>query len=887
MKITFRTFFLFSLFFVFAITANARQVSLESASGEKYVNMPTSGTDTLVLDTTTEFYVYDDGGASGNYSNGVSSDLVVFAPPGLGFAVSGTLLTESCCDDLKILDGSRTLIEAKGDRSDIDVAISSSVIKFSFHSDVSVVKTGFALKVNVVDGAVTYNVTVNQVESGMVHSSTLAAEVGKTVELYAHAWDGLLNYIDVVTSNGRKVEVDGGNWYTSDTASFTMPSSDVTVTPVFVRNPTAEDGLFLKMPQEGRIMAYIPEKIESFKFYDNGGEEGGYTAGGAASASLHVPWGYEMKLTGSISLSDGKCLIVFPSISDTITLCGQISNIDSVYSEGGWMEFAFYDYSEDTSSGWDLKVSIVRTEPYSISLSNTNGGTVTTSVKSAIPGQQVEVNAIADEGYVLDKIYVDDGSWSGVSVKGGKWYSNRATFTMPESNVSVSAHFVEKWVVEDRLFIDMPRSETIVANISSEVKSFNIYDNGGSDSNYVCGEWGLITLYAPPGYAFRITGSVDISEDAYFRIEADSQMVEISGNQPEIDTLEGESMSVYMSPEQSGWYTSDFAGFALKVTLFKKAEYAAVSVTEDKEGRVSATIDGSYDGWEDLYIPEEIDVDTIVLNREFPVGGSSTGYATIVLPFDINGASVDGWRQVVEFAGIDLNENNKKYVKMYRVWCRDDVDEECATLDGNLKAYTPYMVQMDDGSLEFHGPVKLLPTETPVARIDNWEFRGTLSKKVWEEGDADLGKVYGFASKGNEGVDVGQFAKALPGARIGALRAYMIRDVVAPRPPYKMAAPAPENASVPEVMEIVIVNRPKVNKEEEHTDVQSEEKIEEERSVNPPTEKKDDQHTMVIGRINTRTGEITLEQNYDIRGRKLNGKPMARGVFYSEKKLVK
>ena len=57
--------------------------------------------------------------------------------------------------------------------------------------------------------------------------------------------------------------------------------------------------------------------------------------------------------------------------------------------------------------------------------------------------------------------------------------------------------------------------------------------------------------------------------------------------------------------------------------------------------------------------------------------------------------------------------------------------------------------------------------------------------------------------------------------------------------------------------------------------------------MNPPAEKKEEPHTMVIGRINTRTGEITLEQNYDIKGRKLNGKTMARGVFYSEKKLVK
>ena len=43
----------------------------------------------------------------------------------------------------------------------------------------------------------------------------------------------------------------------------------------------------------------------------------------------------------------------------------------------------------------------------------------------------------------------------------------------------------------------------------------------------------------------------------------------------------------------------------------------------------------------------------------------------------------------------------------------------------------------------------------------------------------------------------------------------------------------------------------------------------------------------VIGGLNTRTGEFKMLQNYDLKGRKLNGKPTARGVYYGKKKVVK
>ena len=45
--------------------------------------------------------------------------------------------------------------------------------------------------------------------------------------------------------------------------------------------------------------------------------------------------------------------------------------------------------------------------------------------------------------------------------------------------------------------------------------------------------------------------------------------------------------------------------------------------------------------------------------------------------------------------------------------------------------------------------------------------------------------------------------------------------------------------------------------------------------------------TTSIGRINVRTGEFIMNRNYDIKGRKLNGAPKARGAYYGKKVLKK
>ena len=44
------------------------------------------------------------------------------------------------------------------------------------------------------------------------------------------------------------------------------------------------------------------------------------------------------------------------------------------------------------------------------------------------------------------------------------------------------------------------------------------------------------------------------------------------------------------------------------------------------------------------------------------------------------------------------------------------------------------------------------------------------------------------------------------------------------------------------------------------------------------------ERTTVIGHINTRIGEFKTEHTYDLKGRKVNGRPTARGAYYGKRR---
>ncbi|WP_297702138.1 MBG domain-containing protein, partial [uncultured Fibrobacter sp.] len=292
-------------------------------------------------------------------------------------------------------------------------------------------------------------------------------------------------------------------------------------------------------------------------------------------------------------------------------------------------------------------------------------------------------------------------------------------------------------------------------------------------------------------------------------------------------------------------------------------DYAAVQVFEDADGKTHAEIDGAYDGADAVAIDEDVENVAVKFNREFT---PNSGFSTIMLPFDIEAKNLTGVKSVIEFAGV-VDNNGKNAVGMTYVWCNATLGEEelekghtnCNGLQGELKAYTPYMIEMESATLGINGGVTLKATVTPEARVDDWVFRGTLAMHEWTSEEMKNTKIWGFAAQQQGDFKIGEFVPFGAGAWILPFRAFMEYDPDgnkgssgAPVPKGELG-PTVASIDLPETMEVVIVSR-----------------------------EGGEEHTTVIGRLNTRTGEIRLNnvgrRTFDLKGRSV-GKPKAKGIY--------
>ena len=292
-------------------------------------------------------------------------------------------------------------------------------------------------------------------------------------------------------------------------------------------------------------------------------------------------------------------------------------------------------------------------------------------------------------------------------------------------------------------------------------------------------------------------------------------------------------------------------------------DYAAVQVFEDADGKTHAEIDGAYDGADAVAIDEDVENVAVKFNREFT---PNSGFSTIMLPFDIEAKNLTGVKSVIEFAGV-VDNNGKNAVGMTYVWCNATLGEEelekghtnCNGLQGELKAYTPYMIEMESATLGINGGVTLKATVTPEARVDDWVFRGTLAMHEWTSEEMKNTKIWGFAAQQQGDFKIGEFVPFGAGAWILPFRAFMEYDPDgnkgssgAPVPKGELG-PTVASIDLPETMEVVIVSR-----------------------------EGGEEHTTVIGRLNTRTGEIRLNnvgrRTFDLKGRSV-GKPTAKGIY--------
>ena len=833
--------------------------------GTPFVNMPTSGRLTLIVpERVTTFKIYDDGGPDENYSDNANAAIEMYVPAGFNLQMTGSMDVDNT-DGLYLREQPRSFENfwaVSGVNDNLETFETDKGFSLGFQSNASVNSAGFELTVTLtpkpsqtvklasgIAGAVTLNGTPISAGSSVEISQDAVVNLNITPN------DGyMLNGVEVVGEDGNSVQVSGGEWYSNNAASFTMPGQSVTVTPVIVREEDVTE-YAINMPQSGVTEIAIPEGFTSFRVYDDGGKNAS-SNGGYGTLILTAPAGKVFLVSGEVSINgEGQLLIYKGSVTgygsreDLLAIMAQSGDVDPTLSTSNVISI------QSSVTDLDLTVTVTNTpDPNDITLVQETGGTIEASVSEARVGETITLTVTCDDTYLLDGISVVDESGNPVAVTGGFWYDGSASFKMPMTAVTVTPSFSQnKKSVEDGLFINLPipMMSMPTATIPEGVKSFKVYDDGGANGSYAMMTQ-YIQLNAPSGYLLRVSGSIDLGNGAQFYISADGSSNSITGVKPDIGLYEGAQITLALSAYPYGAIGGEeHAGLDLTVELVKATQYAAVTV-EEVGTTTTAVIDGAYNESGTISIPSDIPVDTVIFNRTFSTGV----YSTIVLPFDVYAKDVDGLEQVLEFAGVGPNEETGvKEAKVTEVWC-----DTCTSLNNALlTAYTPYVVKLDETSLVFHGNVILETMKESVARKGNWEFRGTLGKIEWNEGHSDIGSVYGFAGENTATVSVGQFVKVSAGARIRPLRAYMAYDPEG-NSTNKSTRYNFDAEPLPDYMNVVIVSRDASGQE----------------------------HKKVIGGIDTRTGEFKMHQDYDLKGRKLmNGQQKARGAYYGKKEIIK
>lgn len=259
-----------------------------------------------------------------------------------------------------------------------------------------------------------------------------------------------------------------------------------------------------------------------------------------------------------------------------------------------------------------------------------------------------------------------------------------------------------------------------------------------------------------------------------------------------------------------------------------------------------------------LDIPEDVVVDSVYIKKSYKKGATTT----IMLPFDV---STSGIQKPWGYSNDVLEVF--RYVKVTKDWDGNEYSRAPWVVYINhpypqvMEANVPYLVT-PKADIEGFSPnlgyntTATFNTTTNARQVEysdkygSWSFIGTYDYKVWEDGDPELGRVFGFAARDINDIKAGEFVKGKAGIKIRPMRAYL-KCLKTGSAAAKMASYASiEEDVLPDTMEVRILE--------------------------------DDGTTSVhFGTMNMRTGEMLKDNWVDLNGRKLYRKPTTKGIYYN------
>ena len=336
------------------------------------INMPVTGTMMVNLPSNIQsFKVYGDEGYDKYYSNNCDGTLTLTAPEGYVLQISGRVETWNAADYLIVYDGTSAaaeLISKSYNYTDIPTKTSTGrSMTICFVSD-SYNNNGDGpnLTVTLINTNTLYdisgigNVTNGNIAATVGGEDATQAKFGDVVTLNVTPADGyVLTDLSVVDGSSNAVTVTREFW--ANTATFTMPGLEVTVTSTFTNEP------YINMPATGERTYGIPAHVSSFKVYDNGGKNGNYSDYCNGTLVLTAPDGYVLQLSGSILTESNDKLTVYDGIDEHADiLIDQLKGdnetskaIPTVVSTDRYMTINFYSDYSTTYAGLDLTVTFI------------------------------------------------------------------------------------------------------------------------------------------------------------------------------------------------------------------------------------------------------------------------------------------------------------------------------------------------------------------------------------------------------------------------------------------------------------------------------------------------------------------------------------------------
>lgn len=709
----------------------------------------------------------------------------------------------------------------------------------------------YSQTIRLIEANATHSVDVSYDGNGFAGGGLSSASVGNTIDLTAEPGEGyMIGSIYAEADGWWPVPITGGTWYTSNDYSFTMPYADVEVYVKFVEKvTTADDGLYIEMPQRDSVVATIPADVESFNVTGKCDWE---TCRG--TLVLAAPEGFRFQLSGSVGIGGeyASVTIFDGSIANALHQLDLNQNLNIELNSSG-DTLTLRNQARNSFVWINLLVTMFNpNKKYNvIAYNEIENGKISVDKESAGASETVTLTAIPDDGFVLKAVHVtwkdDNEEFHEVTVNGGTWYNNEAKFVMPFADVYYMPEFVKPGDVN--YDIVLPKNGALNLEIPEGVSSLNIFVDADDNNKYYDNSDGTLTLTAPEGYVFNVFGEVYTNDAADSLTVFDGNSISakklLNVSEDDIDVYSSSrSITLRFKSNESGHNT----GFALEVWVGSKSSTSAIALSEFDDGDwIFARIDGNYAGKDAVNIPEAIEVNAIEFVREF----TPDLPATVVLPFSLpEGASVNAKFYQLE----SVEQEGRSWVANMRKIGKNTTP----------KANTPYVIIPEDSELQFEfsgtATLRTEKIEMTWSSDGNWYFTGAYVYRPWVENDEVLGLAYAFAGSNEDEVATGDFGRMGEGSYIVPMRAYLSKA----------------NSSI--MLDPSRFGRPQTLSEMSSTELPE--------NIDVKFMDEDDK-VMAIGRMNTVTGEFKIDRWYDLKGRRTNNKPTTKGAFFNKRVIVK